>query len=135
MTHKGRVTSYERQEACCSLSRRVLFTVPILLVLWALLTIPVCAQEITPVDIDREKPAQPRLHYYDTHGNKLEQPVYFLAELDTVQTVKPSSPWPLYKGVTVGFNFFDAAMLIAGQSYASFDVSAAVSLHNWFFPT
>lgn len=100
-----------------------------------LLTIPATAQEITPVDVDREKPEQPRLHYYDKHGNKLEEPVYFLAELDTVETVKPSSPWPLFNGVTVGVNFFDAAMLIAGQSYASFDVSASVSLHNWFFPT
>lgn len=93
------------------------------------------SQEITPVDIDREKPEQPRLHYYDKHGNKLDEPVYFLAELDTVQKVSPKSPWPLLNGITVGFNFFDAAMLLAGQSYASFDISAAVSLHNWFFPT
>lgn len=107
----------------------------ILFILFSLFTLQGAAQEITPVDIDREKPAQPRLHYYDKHGNKLEEPVYFLAELDTVTTVKPSSPWPLFNGVTVGVNFFDAAMLIAGQSYASFDASLSVSLHNWFFPT
>lgn len=93
------------------------------------------AQDITPVDVDTKKPEQPRLHYYDKHGNKLEEPVYFLTQLDTVQKVSPRSQWPLFNGVTVGVNFFDAAMLIAGQSYASFDLNAAVSLHNWFFPT
>lgn len=93
------------------------------------------AQDITPVDVDTKKPEQPRLHYYDKHGNKLEEPVYFLAETDTVQKSGPMSPWPLFNGVTIGVNFFDAVMLIAGQSYASFDLNAAVSLHNWFFPT
>lgn len=93
------------------------------------------AQDITPVDIDHQKPEQPRLHYFDKHGNKLEEPVYFLTELDTVQKTAPASPWPLFNGVTVGANFFDAIMLIAGQSYASFDLNANVSLHNWFFPT
>lgn len=93
------------------------------------------AQDITPVDVDPQKPEQPRLHYFDRHGEKLAEPVYFLTDLDTVQKVSPRSPWPLFNGVTVGVNFFDAAMLIAGQSFASFDVNAAVSLHNWFFPT
>lgn len=93
------------------------------------------AQDITPVDVDNKKPEQPRLHYYDKHGNKLDEPVYFLAETDTAKKVSPKSPYPLYNGVNVGFNFFDAIMLIAGQSYASFDVHASVSLHNWFFPT
>lgn len=93
------------------------------------------AQDITPVDIDTKKPEQPRLHYYDKHGEKLDEPVYFLAETDTVQKVSPRSPWPLFNGVTLGVNFFDGIMLIAGQSYASLDVNAAVSLHNWFFPT
>lgn len=103
--------------------------------LW-LLTIPVTvAQDITPVDVDTKKPEQPRLHYYDKHGNKLDEPVYFLAQTDTVKKNTPSSPWPLFNGVTVGVNFFDAAMLIARQSFASFDINAAVSLHNWFFPT
>lgn len=93
------------------------------------------AQDITPVDIDTKKPEQPRLHYYDKHGDRLEEPVYFITETDTVKKAGPSSPWPLFNGVTVGVNFFDAIMLIAKQSYASFDCSAAVSLHNWFFPT
>lgn len=100
-----------------------------------LAVLPLKAQDITPVDIDRTKPEQPRLHYYDKHGNKLPEPVLFLTETDTVQKVSPASPWPLFNGVTVGVNFFDAAMLIAKQSYASFDASVAVSLHNWFFPT
>lgn len=93
------------------------------------------AQEITPVDVDAQKPEQPRLHYYDKHGNKLAEPVYFLAENDTVKKSGPSSPWPLFNGVTVGVNFFDAAMLLAGQSYASFDANVAVSIRNWVFPT
>lgn len=93
------------------------------------------AQDITPVDVDTKKPEQPRLHYYDKHGEKLPEPVYFLAETDTVKKVSPKSPWPLFNGVTVGVNFFDAAMLIAGQSFASFDINASCSLHNWFFPT
>lgn len=93
------------------------------------------AQDITPVDVDNKKPEQPRLHYYDKHGNKLDEPVYFLTETDTVQKTSPASPWPLFNGVTAGVNFFDAAMLIAGQSYASIGAHAAVSLHNWFFPT
>ena len=93
------------------------------------------AQEITPVDVDRQKPEQPRLHHYDKHGNKLDEPVYFLTDTDTVKTASPKSPWPVFNGVSVGFNFFDAAMLLAGQSYASFDLSAAVSIRNWFFPT
>ena len=93
------------------------------------------AQEISPVDIDPHKPEQPRLHYYDKHGDRLEEPVYFLAETDTVVKSGPASPWPLFHGVTLGVNFFDAAMLIAGQSYASFDLNASVSLFNWIFPT
>ena len=93
------------------------------------------AQDITPVDIDTKKPEQPRLHYYDKHGNKLPEPVYFLAETDTVKKSGPASPWPVFNGVTVGFNFFDAVMLLAGQSYASCDLNASVSIANWVFPT
>lgn len=101
----------------------------------AAVSLTAAAQDITPVDVDKAKPDQPRLHYYDKHGNRLPEPVYFIAEADTVKKAGPSSPWPLFNGVTVGFNFFDAAMLLAGQSYASFDAHASVSLHNWFFPT
>lgn len=89
---------------------------------------------ITPVDIDRDKPRQPTLHYYDKHGNPLAEPVMFLTELDTVKNVRPGSPYPLYSGVNIGVNFIDAVMLAAGQKHASFDLWAELSLHNWFFP-
>lgn len=107
----------------------------ICLMLLGLCLSKVNAQEITPVDIDTKKPSQPRLHYYDKHGNKLKEPVYFLTETDTVKKVSPASPWPIYNGVTVGFNFFDLAMKIAKQSYTSLDFNAAVSIRNWIFPT
>lgn len=98
------------------------------------LSLPKRRATVTPVDIDREKPQQPVLHYYDRHGNPLEEPVLFLAELDTVRKVSAASPYPLYNGVSVGFNFADAVMLLAGQHHAAFDLWAEVSLHNWFFP-
>lgn len=89
---------------------------------------------INPVDVDRKRPQQPILHYYDKHGEPLAEPVLFLTEeRDTV--VSPRSPYPLYNGVTVGIDFLDAILQLAGQSHASVGVSASVSLHNWFFPT
>lgn len=89
---------------------------------------------INPVDVDRKRPQQPILHYYDKHGEPLAEPVLFLTEeRDTV--VSPRSPYPLYNGVTVGVDFLDAILQLAGQSHASVGVSASVSLHNWFFPT
>lgn len=89
---------------------------------------------ITPVDSDDDAPPKPVLHYYDKHGERLEEPVLYLAELDTVQSVRPSSPYPLFNGISIGVNFIDAVMKIGGQTHQSYDVSAAVSLHNWFFP-
>lgn len=89
---------------------------------------------ISPVESDDAAPVQPTLHYYDKHGNKLDKPVLYLAELDTVTTVRPKSPYPLYCGVTLGANFTDAVMGLIGQSHSSYDLSATVSLHNWFFP-
>ena len=89
---------------------------------------------ITPVESDDDAPPQPTLHYYDKHGNKLETPVLYLAELDTAKTVRPKSPYPLFNGVTVGVNFADAIMSAIGQHHSSYDVSAMVSLHNWIFP-
>ncbi len=89
---------------------------------------------ITPVESDDEAPPQPVLHYYDKHGDKLDTPVYYLAELDTVSKIRPASPYPLYNGVTVGVNFADAVMALTGQKHSSYDVNAMVSLHNWFFP-
>lgn len=89
---------------------------------------------ISPVDSDDEAPPQPVLHYYDKHGDRLDEPVLYLAELDTAKSVRPSSPYPLYNGFSIGVNFVDAIMKMAGQKYQSYDVSASVSLHNWFFP-
>ncbi|MDE5870741.1 MAG: hypothetical protein K2H22_02180 [Muribaculaceae bacterium] len=89
---------------------------------------------ITPVESDDEAPPQPTLHYYDKHGERLDKPVLYLAELDTATTVRPQSPYPLYNGVSVGVNFADAIMSAIGQSHSSYDISAMVSLHNWFFP-
>lgn len=91
-------------------------------------------KKITPVDNDREKPTQPTLHYYDKHGNPLEEPVLFMAELDTVKSVRPKPVYPLLYSASVGFNFFDGVMAIFGQSFQSYDVQASVSLHNWFEP-
>lgn len=91
---------------------------------------------VTPVDIDRDKPQQTPLHYYDKHGNPLPEPVRFLAELDTVtERVKPGPKYPLYCGVSVGVNFFDGIMMAFGQRRENFDVEASVSLWNWIFPT
>lgn len=88
----------------------------------------------TPVDVDDKKPTVV-LHYYDKHGEPLEEPVMFLATLDTVQKVRSKPIYPLYNGVNVGVNFGDAIFMAFGQRHASFDVWANVSLHNWFFPT
>lgn len=87
----------------------------------------------TPVDIDEHKET-PIMHYYDIHGEPLDEPVMFLASLDTIEKPKVTPDLPLYNGVSVGVNFFDAAMLAFGQKYGSFDIAADVSLYNWFFP-
>ena len=92
------------------------------------------AQTSTPVDVDDEKP-RTVLHYYDKHGNPLNEPVLFLATLDTVQKVKAKPAFPLYNGVNVGVNFGDLIFMAFGQRYGSYDLWANVSLHNWFFPT
>lgn len=89
---------------------------------------------VTPVDVDDEKP-RTVLHYYDKHGEPLDEPVLFLATLDTVQKVRSKPIYPLYNGLNVGVNFGDAIFIAAGQRYGSFDLWANVSLHNWFFPT
>ena len=89
---------------------------------------------ITPVESDDDAPPKPVLHYYDKHGEKLDTPVLYLAELDTVSGVRPKSPYPLFNGVTVGVGFGDAIMSLIGQKHQGYDISAMVSLHNWFFP-
>lgn len=88
---------------------------------------------VTPVDIDDNKQS-PVLHYYDKHGEQLDEPVLFLATLDTVTKPKAKPNYPLYNGVSVGVNFADGIMQAFGQKYGSYDIWADVSLHNWFFP-
>ncbi len=88
----------------------------------------------TPVDIDREKPEEPSLHYYDKHGNPLEQPVMFLTELDTVTNVRSGPVYPAFNGISVGMNFFDGIMMAVGQQRGSFDISVDCAVHNWIFP-
>lgn len=131
MMEEGRLLS--RRMALARALRIML--VPVILFVLIFGSFHLHAQDITPVDVDKGKPEQPRLHYYDKHGEKLEEPVYFLTELDTVQRNNPGSPYALFNGVTIGANFFDGIMMLVGQSYASFDISASASLHNWFFPT
>lgn len=88
---------------------------------------------VTPVDIDDD--ARPTvLHYYDKHGNQLEEPVRFYTTLDTVARPKSAPVYPLYNGMDIGLNFGDLIFMAFGQRYASFDLWADVSLHNWFFP-
>lgn len=109
-------------------------------VLMSVVLLAVCAvclgqeRKVTPVDVDDKKPQGPTLHYYDKHGNQLDEPVLFLAELDTVRKVSSRPVYPLLNELSLGVNFFDAIMKVAGQSYSNFDVWAALSLHNWFFP-
>ena len=76
--------------------------------------------KVTPVDID-DKKQTPVLHYYDKHGDPLDEPVMFLATLDTVTKAKSRPVYPLYNGVSVGLNFADAVMMAFKQRYASFD--------------
>ena len=88
---------------------------------------------VTPVDIDEKKP-RTVLHYYDKHGDPLSEPVMFIATLDTVTKAKSKPVYPLYNGTSIGLNFGDLVFMAFGQRYASFDIWADVSLHNWFFP-
>ncbi len=92
-------------------------------------------RKVTPVEPEQNKNRQPKLYYYDKHGNPLKEPVEFLTELDTVARPSAAPKYPLLNSMSFGLNFFDAVMLIAGQKHASFDISADISLHNWFFPT
>ena len=92
-------------------------------------------KKITPVDNDPNKPAQPTLHYYDKHGEPLEEPVLFMSELDTVVSSKPKPVYPLLYSASLGFNFFDGVLSLFGQKHASYDLQASVNLHNWIEPT
>lgn len=90
-------------------------------------------RKVSPVDTDDNKPRE-ILHYYDKHGNPLQEPVRFLAVLDTVTKPKSKPLYPLYNGWTLGVNFADAILMAAGQHHAGFDIWADISLFNWIFP-
>lgn len=89
---------------------------------------------VTPIENTDNLTPRPTLHYYDRHGKPLKEPVAIWLDEDTVK-VDRSPKQPLFNGVTVGFNFFDAILQIAGQSYGNYNLSAAIDMHNWFFPT
>lgn len=94
-------------------------------------------REVTPVESDDKKPQAPVLHYYDKHGDPLDEPVLFLATLDTVASPKVNARpiYPKFYAVEVGVNIFDAFTAIAGQKYGGADIHASLSLWNWVFPT
>lgn len=94
----------------------------------------VAQRKATPVETDDKKVEKPRLHYYDKHGNLLDEPLEFITETDTVAKPSAAPKYPLLNSLSFGVNFFDAAMLAAGQKHASFDIWADLSFHNWFFP-
>lgn len=87
----------------------------------------------SPVDIDDAKP-RAVLHFYDKHGEPLDEPVMFLATLDTVRKVRSKPIYPAYNGMNIGVNFGDLIFMAFGQRYGSFDIHANVSLWNWLFP-
>lgn len=89
---------------------------------------------VSAVESDEQAPQKPILHYYGKDGKALDQPVYLLADLDTLKQAKPGPKYPVYNGASVGVNFFDGVMKLAGQDYMSFDLAADVSLWNWLFP-
>lgn len=91
-------------------------------------------KKITPVDNDPNKPPQPTLHYYDKHGEPLDEPVLFMSELDTVTSAKPRPVYPFLYSASIGFNFFDGILSLFGQKHSSYDLQASVSLHNWIEP-
>lgn len=115
--------------------KRIMRIMAMFAIMLSVAFIPAMAQKkITPVDNDPTKPRQPVLHYYDKHGNPLDEPVLFLADLDTVKSARPGPTYPLLQSVSIGANFFDAVMMAAGQKHASFDLWAELSLHNWIQP-
>ena len=94
-------------------------------------------REVTPVETDDKKPVGSVLHYYDKHGDVLDEPVLFLATLDTVSSNKVNSRpvYPRLYAMEFGLNFADGIMAIAGQKYGGADVTASLSMWNWLFPT
>lgn len=97
----------------------------------------VAQRTVTPVESDDKKPQSPTLHYYDKHGNPLDEPVLFLASLDTVQnTSNAARPvYPRLHAIDFGLNFADGILALAGQKYGGADLWASLSMWNWLFPT
>lgn len=94
---------------------------------------PRTIRNITPVDVDDNKPLVV-MHYYDKHGDPLKEPVLLLAALDTVQKPKSKPIYPCFSGISIGADFGDGVLMLAGQKYSSYGVWADVSLWNWLFP-
>lgn len=109
-----------------------------LCIIWAMVATSLIAlaqeRKVTPVENDDNLTKKPQLHYFDKHGKPLDEPVLIWAE-DTMVKTKSKPLHPLYSGVYVGLNFFDGILRLAGQSYANYDISAQVSIYNWFLPT
>ncbi|MBD5232018.1 MAG: hypothetical protein HDS66_07710 [Bacteroidales bacterium] len=97
----------------------------------------VAQRTVTPVETDDKKPEAPTLHYFDKHGDPLKEPVLFLSQLDTVQSVSAAAKpvYPRIYALDVGLNFFDGILAIAGQKHGGADVLASLSMWNWLFPT
>jgi hypothetical protein len=91
-------------------------------------------RKVSPVENEDNKSQKPTLLFYDKHGKQLEEPVFVLTE-DTVAKTKFKLLYPRLTSVSIGANFFDAIMKVAGQSYGSYDVWGSLSIHNWLFPT
>lgn len=92
-------------------------------------------RKVTPVENRDNKSEKPTPHHYDRHGNPLAEPVFVLVEDDTTASPSAKPVYPLLNSVSAGVNIMDAVMMLAGQKYSSFDISASLSLHNWIFPT
>lgn len=94
-------------------------------------------REVTPVETDDKKPASPVLHYYDRHGDPLQEPVLFLAQLDTVQSVSSAAKpvYPRLYALEAGVNFFDGILALAGQKYGGADAWVQLNMWNWLLPT
>ena len=54
-------------------------------------------RKVTPVENEDGKPEKPQLHYYDIHGNKLANPVYIVAEADTVDRPGARPVYPRHR--------------------------------------
>lgn len=99
--------------------------------------VPKISQErkITPVDVDDNKPFKPSLHYYDTKGELLDEPVMFLSELDTLKKDnKIKMQYPVLNAISIGLNVWDPIMTLTGQKYGGIDLWADFSIHNRIFP-